>query len=186
MPEEIKIYTKKGDKGETSLLGGNRVPKYHDRIEAYGTLDEMNSFIGLLRDYIINQHYKDVLLVIQHRVFDAEAILASDQPELTSKLPHLKESDIVFLENEIDEMNSGLPILRNFILPGGNKSVSLCHVARTICRRAERLVVKLAMTQEIEPVIIRYLNRLSDYFFVLSRKIASDLNVEVITWAPGK
>lgn len=184
MSKEYKIYTKGGDKGETSLLGGTRVPKYHDRIEAYGTLDELNSYIGLIRDQEINEHYKDILFDIQNVLFIAESHLAADKVENIKQLPALNPDRITLLENEIDSMNEEIAPLKSFILPGGHTVVSYCHIARTICRRAERLVIKLANQYDINPVIIKYLNRLSDYLFVLSRKIAKDFNVEDTLWKP--
>lgn len=184
MGSAYKIYTKGGDKGTTSLLGGTRVPKYDDRINAYGTLDELNSFIGLIRDFAINPHYKEILIGIQNFVFTAEAYLASDNPDNIKKLPPLHEEDVIRLENEIDAMNEELPELRSFILPGGHPVVSYCHITRTICRRAERLVIKLADEYIVEEVIIRFLNRLSDYLFVLARKLAKDLGTTEIPWKP--
>ena len=186
MNDQLKIYTKGGDKGETSLLGGTRVPKYHDRIEAYGTLDELNSFIGLLRDQPMDQHYKKVLLIIQERIFIAESRLAADQKEYLDRLPLISQDDVITLENEIDEMNNGLPELRSFILPGGHPIVSYCHIARTVCRRAERLSIRLKEKFDIDDIVIKYLNRLSDYFFVLGRRFAYDLNVGEVLWKTGK
>lgn len=186
MSKENKIYTKGGDKGETSLLGGTRVPKYHERIEAYGTLDELNSYIGLIRDQDINEHYKDILFDIQNNIFLAESYLAADKEEHTKQLPDLTIDDIVLLETEIDKMNEEIPPLTSFILPGGHTVVSYCHIARTICRRAERLVIKLENQYKIEPFIIQYLNRLSDYLFVLARKIAKDYNVDETLWKTEK
>ena len=182
MSKEFKIYTKGGDKGQTSLLGGSRVPKYHDRIEAYGTLDELNSFIGLIRDMDIDVHYKEILLIIQNNIFTAESRLASDNVKNSNKLPEIFESDILLLENEIDKMNEELPALSSFILPGGHPIVSYCHIARTICRRAERLTIKLAQNYDVEAIIIKYLNRLSDYLFVLARKAGQDNNAEETPW----
>lgn len=186
MSDGFKIYTKGGDKGQTSLLGGSRVPKYDDRIEAYGTLDELNSFIGLVRDQDIAQRYKDVLLQIQHVIFVAESNLAADKAEHLERLPKVTESEIELLEREIDHMNLDLPELRSFILPGGHVAVSLCHVARTICRRSERLTIKLSEKHPVDQLIIKYLNRLSDYFFVLARKVGKDLNAEETLWKPWK
>jgi len=180
MNENWKIYTKTGDKGETSLIGGTRVPKYHDRIEAYGTVDELNSYIGLIRDQLVNNHYKEVLLEIQDRLFTAESLLAADKD--TKNLPQLKEEDILFLEKEIDEMNTQLPELHSFILPGGDVIVSHCHIARCICRRTERIIIRLATNYQVEEIIIKYINRLSDYLFVLARKLAKDLNVTESLW----
>jgi cob(I)alamin adenosyltransferase len=184
MSKEYKIYTKGGDKGETSLLGGTRVPKYHDRIEAYGTLDELNSYVGLVRDQEIDPHYKDILLKIQNNLFVAESHLAADKEENIKQLPQLKTDDITLLENEIDRMNEKIPPLKSFVLPGGHTVVSYCHISRTICRRSERLVIKLGRQYKIDPLIIKYLNRLSDYLFVLARAIAKDFNVEETLWKP--
>jgi len=186
MSDEWKIYTKTGDKGETSLIGGRRVPKYHRRIEAYGTLDELNSFVGYLRDQLEGEPIRAILLEIQDRLFTSESILATDpSKEITRKLPVLFEEDVLLLEREIDEMNKTLPDLKTFILPGGHPLVSLCHICRTICRRAERLAIKLASKEKLdEQVVIRYLNRLSDYFFVLSRKLAYDHNIPDMEWKP--
>jgi cob(I)alamin adenosyltransferase len=173
----FKIYTKTGDTGETGLYGGARVPKFHPRVEAYGTVDELNSYIGLVRDLMEAPQYRDVLKAIQDRLFTIGAVLASD-PEKNMRAPDLKESDIQLLENQIDSMESALPALKNFILPGGHPTVSYCNIARTVCRRAERLVVAL----NVDPLSIIYLNRLSDYLFVLGRKIGQDLGVEEVIW----
>jgi cob(I)alamin adenosyltransferase len=175
MSGTFKIYTKGGDKGETSLIGGRRVPKFDLQIEAYGTVDELNSFVGLIRDDTDDVQSRETLLEIQDRLFTLESLLAEDKipdPERQAKarpLPQLAEDDVVLLENEIDRMNERLPDLTSFILPGGHRLGSLCHVARTICRRAERVCLQLAQNQEVDPLVIKYLNRLSDYFFVLSR-----------------
>lgn len=183
MSTEFKIYTKTGDKGETSLIGGKRVPKFHERIEAYGSLDELNSFIGLIRDQEIDTHTREMLIEIQDRVFTAESQLAvdTDSPP-TRNLPEIIEGDIVLLENEIDKMNESLPPISNFILPGGHPVVSYCHIARTVCRRAERVTLKLSMNFEVSPLVIKYLNRLSDYLFVLSRKMTIDFNAIETPW----
>jgi cob(I)alamin adenosyltransferase len=186
MGSDFKIYTKGGDKGTTSLLGGTRVPKYDDRINAYGTLDELKSFLGLLRDVNKSEHYRKVLLSIQTFLFTAEAHLASDSPENKKNLPVLDEKEITRLEQEIDSMNESLPELRSFILPGGHPVVSYCHIARTICRRAERLVIKLSEQYDVDEVIIRFLNRLSDYLFVLARKLTQDFGAEEMPWKPRK
>lgn len=177
-----KIYTKTGDKGQTSLIGGKRVPKYHIRIEAYGTVDELNSFVGLLRDHDIAEHHKEILLRIQECLFIAESLLAKDEDNDSIKLPCLTEKDIIILEEEIDRMNEKLPPLTNFILPGGTKEASYAHVARTICRRAERIVIELSEKMPVPTITIRYLNRLSDYFFVLARKLAHDKGAKDIIW----
>jgi cob(I)alamin adenosyltransferase len=177
-----KIYTKTGDKGETSLIGGKRVPKYHHRIEAYGTVDELNSFVGLIRDHEINPHYKNILLQIQECLFIAESLLAKDETDKIIQLPCLKESDIRLLETEIDSMNDEIPQLSNFILPGGGMAASYAHVARCVCRRAERIIIELSEKMPVQEIIIRYFNRLSDYFFVLARKLAQDEGAGDIIW----
>jgi cob(I)alamin adenosyltransferase len=182
MPDKLKIYTKTGDKGETSLIGGKRVPKFDERIEAYGTVDELNSYIGLLRDLHIDASSRNVLLEIQDRLFTAESLLAAEDPESHDYLPRLSENDILLLETEIDRMNLNLPELSSFILPGGHPVVSHTHIARTICRRAERLVIRLAYNHPVDPFIIKYLNRLSDYLFVLSRKFSRDFNAGETPW----
>jgi cob(I)alamin adenosyltransferase len=182
----MKIYTKTGDKGETSLFGGKRIPKYDVRINAYGTSDELNSFIGLIRDQQIDAHYKDVLLNIQDKIFVLGATMAADPDKPKLKKPDLLLEDVELLEKEIDQMNEALPEMTHFILPGGHTTVSYCHIARCVCRRCERLVIELASQTEVEALIIQYLNRLSDYLFVLGRKIAQDLNVEEIKWIPKK
>lgn len=182
----FKIYTKGGDKGSTSLIGGTRVPKYHEKIEAYGTVDELCSYVGLVRDQDIDDHYKEILLIIQNRLFVIESLLAADSEESAEKLPRIKEADITLLEQEIDKMEESLPALTSFILPGGHTTVSYCHITRTICRRAERLTIKLGDSYQIDGLIVRYLNRLSDYFFVLARKLSRDLKVDEVLWKPFK
>ena len=182
MAENFRIYTRGGDKGETSLLGGTRVPKSHDRVEAYGNLDELNSFTGLLRDQSIDEHSRNMLLLIQDNLFIAEALIARDPDKPNPALPVIKEEVILLLEKEIDRMNENLPAIRHFILPGGHPAVSFCHVARTVCRRAERSLIRLNQTGPVDEIIISFLNRLSDYFFVLSRKIAHDLKVTETAW----
>ena len=184
MAEEFKIYTKGGDKGTTSLMGGSRVPKYDDRIEAYGTLDELNSFLGLIRDFGIQEKYRELILEVQHIVFAAESHLASENEKSAARLPELEESMIDKLEREIDSMNAELPPLKNFLLPGGHPVVSYCHISRTICRRAERLVIKVAEKFEIDPIILRFLNRLSDYLFVLARKLGQEFGADETPWKP--
>lgn len=181
----IKIYTKTGDGGKTALIGGTKVPKSHLRIESYGTIDELNSFIGLLSDHITqDEHSKIILKEIQDRLFTIGSSLATDpDKDAIMKLPDLKEEDITLLENEIDNMNDVLPKMKNFILPGGHVAVSTAHVARCVCRRAERICV--AMQQEemfISPLVIKFINRLSDYLFVLARFIAHNLQVDEIAW----
>jgi cob(I)alamin adenosyltransferase len=184
--EEFKIYTKGGDKGETSLLGGTRVPKSHDRVEAYGNLDELNSFIGLIRDQEIHPHYRQILITVQEKLFIAEALIARDPEKEVRALPSLFEEDIVLLEKEIDAMNEVLPPLVNFILPGGHPVVSYCHIARTVCRRAERSLIRLNATSPVEDIIIRLLNRLSDYLFVLARKTGFDCGAKETPWITEK
>ena len=177
-----KIYTKTGDKGTTSLIGGTRVPKYHERIEAYGTVDELNAWIGLVRDQEIDKRSKKILLEIQDRLFTMESQLATESDNAAENLPLLQEEDVLLLEKEIDKMNSQLPELTSFILPGGHTTVSYCHLARTVCRRAERLVIKLDTKNTIEPLIIVYLNRLSDYLFVLSRYFSQNFGSKESVW----
>ncbi len=185
MPQEFKIYTKTGDKGETSLIGGTRVPKYHPRIEAYGTIDELKSYIGLIRDQDISDDKKILLLEIQDRLFTIESQLAHDpETKLNRPLPEIDERDIFKLESAIDQMNEDLEPLSSFILPGGHVSVSHCHVARCICRRAERISIRLAELHPVNPLNIKYLNRLSDYLFVLARKVGHDLNTPETPWKP--
>jgi len=180
----MKIYTKKGDSGTTQLIGGTRVPKHHIRIEAYGTIDELNSFIGLLRDQPINESHKNILLEIQDRLFTIGSSLASDPEKSKMKIPDLKEEDVVLLEHEIDKMEEQLPELKSFVLSGGHTIVSYCHIARCVCRRAERMVVHLAENDFVDPIVTRYLNRLSDYLFVLSRKLGAELHATETPWKP--
>jgi cob(I)alamin adenosyltransferase len=180
----MKIYTKTGDKGQTSLLGGTRISKSHPRIEAYGTIDELNSYIGLVRDQEVNENRRDLLKEIQDRLFTIGSHLAADPDRNTKKVPDLLPTDIELLEHEMDKMDSELPELRFFVLPGGHQSVSFCHLARTVCRRAERLVIAFSEEVLVEEMIIKYLNRLSDYLFVLSRKMAHELGAEEISWKP--
>ncbi len=185
MSEEFKIYTKTGDKGTTSLIGGTRVPKYHPRIEAYGTIDELKSYIGLIRDHNIDAEYKDQLIEIQDRLFTIESQLAHDpETKLLRPLPEIIEHDVEVLEKAIDKMNESLEPLSSFILPGGHLAVSHCHVARCICRRAERISIRLSELNPVNSLNIKYLNRLSDYLFVLARKIGKDLNAPETPWKP--
>lgn len=179
----FKIYTKTGDKGQTSLWGGARVPKHHIRIEAYGTVDELNSYIGVVRDHLTNEEQRIALKTIQDRLFTLGSILATD-PEKAGKVktPDLLDSDVEQLEHWIDALEKALPELKNFILPGGHPAVSFAHVARCVCRRAERLAVALDELEPIAEVVLRYLNRLSDYLFVLSRKIGNELGAEEVVW----
>lgn len=180
----MKIYTKTGDKGTTSLVGGTRVSKTELRIEAYGTVDELNSYIGLVRDQKVNEHRKDILKEIQDRLFTIGSILASEPEQTKKRIPDLHESDIELLEKEMDSMDVLLEPMRFFILPGGHQSVSFAHLARTVCRRAERIVIRLSEESEVNELIIRYLNRLSDYIFVLCRMMAKELEIEEIAWKP--
>ena len=189
----MKIYTKTGDKGKTSLFGGTRVPKHHIRIESYGTVDELNSHIGLLRDQDIDAKVIQFLIKIQNELFTIGSMLATptEKEKLKSgenrlKINKVNNDNIKDLENKIDEMNLLLSPMTNFILPGGNPIVSHCHIARCVCRRAERLCVELAENQTIDNNIIIYLNRLSDYLFVLARKLSSDLMIEEIPWIPSQ
>jgi cob(I)alamin adenosyltransferase len=179
----IRIYTKTGDKGQTSLIGGTRLPKHHIRIEAYGNVDELNSCIGVVRDHPTDGHSKEILIEIQDRLFTLGSLLAADSKN-KMKLPEIHEEDILLLEKEIDAMEEKLPPMKNFVLPGGHPLVSSTHVARCVCRRAERSVLKLAENEKVDEIIYKYLNRLSDYLFVLSRKFSHDLNAEEIAWKP--
>lgn len=180
----MKIYTKTGDKGETTLLGGTRVSKAHLRVEAYGTIDELNCYIGLLKDQEVNQPRKALLKDIQDRLFTVGASLASDPEKSKMKIPDLLESDVERLEQEIDQMQTALPEMRNFVLPGGHTAISFGHIARTVCRRAERVTVALASQDFVAELVPRYLNRLSDYLFVLCRQMHQDLEVDEIPWKP--
>jgi len=180
----MKIYTKTGDAGETSLIGGKRVLKSEVRINAYGTVDELNAHIGLLRDQVVNKSRENVLLEIQDRLFTIGSNLASPESDSGIKLPILTEQDVAWLELEIDQMDKTLPPMKSFVLPGGNSSVSAGHIARTVCRRAEREVVLLSQTEHVHPLIIKYMNRLSDYLFVLCRKMAAELKIKEAPWKP--
>ena len=180
----MKIYTKTGDKGQTSLYGGTRVPKNHERINAYGTIDELNSFIGMVGDLDTDKERVAFYRTIQSRLFTIGASLAAETDRTQNIKPDLKEEDILALENAIDEMNATLQVMKNFILPGGHQLVSSTHIARTVCRRAERLVISLASQAAVEDIVIKYLNRLSDYLFVLARKQGKELNIEEILWKP--
>ena len=189
----MKVYTKTGDTGTTALFGGTRVPKDHIRIESYGTVDELNSYIGLIRDQEIDLIYKEILIEIQDRLFTVGAILATPPEKEVMKNGELRlqklgilETDIEFLEKEIDTMEEALPPMTHFVLPGGHTTVSYCHIARCVCRRAERLAVHLDHNEPINERVIMYLNRLSDYLFVLARKLSFDLNAEEVKWIPRK
>jgi cob(I)alamin adenosyltransferase len=180
----MKIYTKTGDTGTTALFGGKRVSKSDLRIETYGTVDELNAYIGLLRDQSVNSIRKEVLIEIQDRLFTIGSILATEPANTKVKLPALREEDVAFLEKQIDGMEEALPPMRSFVLPGGHQSVSFCHIARTVCRRAERHVIALHAAEPVDTMVIKYLNRLSDYLFVLSRKMAQELGAEETPWKP--
>jgi len=182
----VKIYTKTGDLGKTSLIGGTKVSKSDIRIETYGTIDELNSWIGLVAHHSSEDHSKNILKKIQDRLFTIGSSLACDpEKEQKLKIPDLKEEDITLLEREIDEMNEKLPEMKHFILPGGHVAVSTTHIARCVCRRAERWCVNmLEQNLSVEPLIIKYLNRLSDYLFVLARYIGYILQVNEIAWKP--
>jgi len=189
----MKIYTKTGDKGTTSLFGGTRVPKHHIRIESYGTVDELNSYIGLLRDQDTDEQTKELLTEIQDRLFTIGSILATDPEKAILKngkerlnIPKISSEDIETLEKEIDKMNEELPEMTHFILPGGHQSVSFCHIARCVCRRAERLSTALYDIEAFDDKVLKYLNRLSDYLFVLARKLSKQLKAEEIKWIPKK
>lgn len=189
----MKIYTKTGDKGTTALFGGTRVPKHHIRIESYGTVDELNSHLGLVRDQDINPHYKKMLMLIQDKLFTVGAVLATDPEKAIFKsgkerlnIPKISSEDIEFLEKEMDMMNDALPPMTHFVLPGGHQTVSFCHIARTVCRRAERLASALNGLEPFDAHTLTYLNRLSDYLFVLARKLSHDLQAEEVKWIPEK
>lgn len=189
----MKIYTKTGDKGTTALFGGTRVPKSHLRIDAYGTVDELNSHIGLVKDTFPNKTTKQLLNRIQDRLFTIGAVMATDPEKAQLKngkqrlsIPKISAEDIEQLEHEIDTMNEELPPMTHFILPGGHPTVSHCHIARCVCRRAERLATALYNLEAFEEKVLQYLNRLSDYLFVLARKISKDLDAEEIKWIPDK
>lgn len=182
----MKIYTKTGDQGTTSLFGGKRVSKAELRIDTYGTVDELNSWIGMVRDLEVNQKRKDVLIRIQNDLFVIGSILATEPGNTKVKIPSLQETDVTFLEEQIDAMDAQLPPMKFFVLPGGHSSISTCHVARTICRRTERVTIALHESESIDTLVIQYLNRLSDYLFVLCRMVALELNIEETPWKPSK
>ncbi len=189
----MKIYTKTGDKGTTALFGGTRVPKHHIRIESYGTVDELNSYIGLIRDQKIDPRSHEILIHVQDRLFTVGAILATDPEKAVLKsgkerlnIPKVEEEDISLLEKEMDSMNDSLPPMTHFVLPGGHTTVSYCHIARCVCRRAERLATLLHEQEPTDERVLMYLNRLSDYLFVLARKLSQDLQANEIKWVPKK
>ena len=189
----MKIYTKTGDDGTTSLFGGTRVPKHHIRINSYGTLDELNSWLGMLRDQGLDEHDSEFLIKIQNNLFTLGAILATD-PEKTKlksgkdrlNIPLIQQEDISQLEAEMDQINESLAPMTHFILPGGHPMVSTCHIARTVCRRAERMTSILHENEPVDDIVLSYLNRLSDYLFVLARKLTSQLQVKEVKWIPAK
>ena len=178
----MKIYTKTGDKGQTSLIGGKRVSKSDVRIEAYGTVDELNSLVGMVRDHVQDANLTQVLISIQENLFSMGAILASEDPAKAKT--SIEDKDVEDLESAMDEMDKELEELRSFILPGGHPAVSYCHLARVVCRRAERRVISLAEITEMDEMVVVYLNRLSDFFFMLSRKVARDFGADEIPWLP--
>lgn len=189
----MKIYTKTGDKGTTSLFGGTRVPKHHIRIESYGTVDELNSHIGLVKDQEMGDETREVLNRVQDRLFTIGSILATEPEKAILKsgkerlnIPKITAEDIHLLETEMDAMNDALPEMTHFILPGGHPSVSICHIARCVCRRAERMATALYEISEFDEMVLQYLNRLSDYLFVLARKLSKDLQANEVKWIPEK
>ena len=182
----MKIYTKTGDKGKTQLLGGSKVKKNHSRLEAYGTIDELNAYIGNIFDQKIDQISNITLLKIQNRLFDLGSNIAYDHKNSLIKLQYLDENDVLDIEKEIDRMEKKLPILTNFILPSGHKTTSICHIARTVCRRAERNLVELMQHDSCDEINIKYLNRLSDYLFVLARYNLAINDISEILWEKKK
>ncbi len=180
----MKIYTKTGDKGQTSLIGGTRVPKHHLRIESCGTVDELNAYIGLIRDHDNGEEVNLILKEVQDRLFTIGALIASDPDKVQKKIPDLYAKDIALLETEMDKMTEMLPELRHFILPGGATVVSFCHIGRCVCRRAERLVVHLAEDSFVDEMVATYLNRLSDYLFTLARFLGMKAGVAEYEWLP--
>ncbi|MDT0540794.1 cob(I)yrinic acid a,c-diamide adenosyltransferase [Croceitalea sp. P059] len=183
----MKIYTKTGDKATTALFTGKRVSKHHIRIESYGTMDELNSFLGLIRDQKIDSISKQNLTIIQNKLFTVGAILATEpKKDNRLKIPRILNQDISLLENQMDLMNEELPEMTHFILPGGHTTVSYCHIARTVCRRAERMISYLNENEPVPENLLAYINRLSDYLFVLARKLSKDLQAEEVKWIPEK
>ncbi|MBD0851066.1 cob(I)yrinic acid a,c-diamide adenosyltransferase [Maribacter arenosus] len=189
----MKIYTKTGDKGTTALFGGTRVSKNNIRIDSYGTIDELNAWLGLIRDQEVDTYSKNLLVLIQEKLFTVGAILATDPNKAILKsgkerlnIPKINASDIELLENEMDYMNDSLPPMTHFILPGGHTTVSYCHIARTVCRRAERMATALFEEAPFDENVMSYINRLSDFLFVLARKLSKDLKAEEIKWIPEK
>lgn len=184
--KDPKVYTKGGDKGETSLIGGTRVTKHDLQVEAYGTVDELKSYTGLVYDFVDDLNSKKNLLIIIEQLFIIESLMACDGVESRIRMPQIKEENIAFLEDEIDRMTKVLSPLKAFILPGGHPLISHCHIARSICRRAERAYLRFAENNEYEDLIVQYLNRLSDYFFTLARYTAKMLDIDELLWLPKK
>ncbi len=182
--KKSNVYTRGGDKGQTSLLGGKRVPKYHLRIEAYGSVDELMAHTALLRDYVDDEGIKEELLKVLGMLMTSATVLASEGDNLPENLPSIKEDDISFLEDSIDRMDAELGPLQSFILPGGAIEVSQAHVSRTICRRTERIILQLAEKEQVEEIVLRFINRLSDYYFLLSRMLASNRDINQMVWKP--
>lgn len=189
----MKIYTRTGDNGTTSLFSGTRVPKHHIRIESYGTIDELNSHIGLVKDQDIQPETREILNRIQDRLFTIGSTLATEPEKATLKsgkprlnISGISEEDIFLLENEMDKMNEVLPEMTHFVLPGGHQAVSFCHITRCVCRRAERMATALYEISPFDELVLKYLNRLSDYLFVLARKLSQDLNAREVKWIPEK
>ena len=180
----MHIYTRKGDNGTTSLLGGKKVSKSHLRIETYGTVDELIAYIGLLRDQGISEEIRKQLMQIQDKLMQSASLLAAGCAENQKDLPKLCQKDISYLEDAIDAMDQELEPLKSFILPGGHPTVSFCHITRCVCRRAERQTSRLHKEDEIPVLVMGYLNRLSDYLFVLARKLSKDLDIREIIWDP--
>ncbi|MDR2040681.1 MAG: cob(I)yrinic acid a,c-diamide adenosyltransferase [Bacteroidales bacterium] len=179
----MKVYTKTGDKGKTALIGGKRVKKDHPRIEAYGTVDELMAHVALLMDLLNNKNDQEFLSWILERLMTISSILAAEG-DIIKKIPELKPENVVLIEKKIDEMEAALEPLHSFILPGGHPVISQCHIVRTVCRRTERVIVALESEYSVPDPVNEYINRLSDYFFVLSRKIAKELNIMPKNWTP--
>lgn len=180
----MKVYTKTGDRGTTSLIGGTRVPKFHIRVEAYGTIDELISYIGLIRSQEIEVHIAETLHQIQVKLMDIAAIMASD--EKAKKIRQVTDSDIKILESEIDKSDTDLEPLKYFVLPGGHNTPAFCHIARCICRRAERMILHVNEETDVPENVLAYMNRLSDYLFILARKLHKNLGVPEFFWITDK
>ena len=181
----MHIYTKTGDKGETSLIGGKRVPKYHLRIETYGTVDELISYLGLIRDQNIDERLKEQIIHIQDRLMACASILAADCEDCDIKLPEVTAANVKYLEEAINQFEAELPPLNSFVLPGGHPTVSYTHIARNVARRAERYAIRLSEEAPVDEFVLQYLNRLSDYLFMLARKLIQDLKVKEVLWKPN-